>query len=102
MAKAPDRVGIRVNLTLPVHVVALLDRIAKLTGTGRATMIRDIFGSMVPELGQMAEALELAAEKKGDAYKVMGKALENVQREVDQLSLEIKTARRKSRQKKNP
>ncbi|WP_146092239.1 ribbon-helix-helix domain-containing protein, partial [Xanthomonas vasicola] len=31
----------RVNLTLPADVVAVLDRLGKVTGAGRATIIRE-------------------------------------------------------------
>ncbi len=98
---ARDRTGIRVNLTLPQEVVNVLDRIAKATGTGRATMVREVLIDGLPGLGEMARALELAAKKNSEAFTVMSKAIGSLSQEADQLNLEMKrTARRMRRVKK--
>jgi predicted DNA-binding protein len=99
MTKARN-IGIRVNLTLPADAVAVLDRIAAATGTGRATMLREVVIDGLPGLRDMATALELAQQKNTDAFKVMAKAIGNAANEADQLLLDIKRTSRRMRRKK--
>jgi metal-responsive CopG/Arc/MetJ family transcriptional regulator len=94
------RTGIRVNLTLPKDVIAVLDRISKVTGSGRASFIRELLQDGVPQFQQMAQALELAKDKNVDAYRVMAETVRELSGTVDQLSLNIKTDRRRAMRKR--
>ena len=98
----PSNVGIRVNLTLPAEVVAVLDRIAKATGTGRATMVREVLTDGLPGLSEMAHALELAQKKNADGFKLLAKGIGDLRQEAEQLEVEFKrTSRRMVRKKKS-
>lgn len=90
----------RVNLTLPDDVVAVLDRISKTTGAGRATVVREWLIDALPQLGQLAQALELAAKKNTDAFAVMEKVFRELSQSTEQAHLELKSHRRKARRKK--
>lgn len=90
----------RVNLTLPDEVIAILDRISKVTGAGRATFIRELLVDGVPMFSEMARAMELATSKNIDAFKVIGDTLKDISAQTDQLSLDIKTKRRAAMRKK--
>jgi metal-responsive CopG/Arc/MetJ family transcriptional regulator len=94
------RTGIRVNLTLPREVVDVLDRITKVTGVGRASFIRELLQDGLPQFQQMAHALELAKNKNVDVYRVMAETARDLSDSVDQLSLDIKTDRRRAMRKR--
>lgn len=96
----PANVGIRVNLTLPAEVVAVLDRIANATGTGRATMVREVLIDGLPGLADMATALEMAQKKNADGFKLLAKGIDAAVSEGQQLSLDIKRKRRAMVRKK--
>ena len=100
--KPSDRTGIRINLTLPTEVVATLDRMSAVTGAGRASIIREWLIEGHPMFDQMATALELAAAKNLDAFKVMSKAVSGIAGQADQLSLDIKRTSRAMRRKSKP
>lgn len=98
---APDRLGVRVNLTLTPELVATLDRISARTGTGRATLLREMIEGNLGTFVTMADALDLAAEKKLDAFAVLARTMDDVEKQAGQLSLDIKRTRRRAmRQKK--
>lgn len=96
----PDRPGIRVNLTLPLDAIAVLDRIANVTGAGRATLLREFICEALPGLGDMAKALEMAQQKNTDAFTVLARTLDKTVHDSQQLSLDIKRTRRRMRRKK--
>lgn len=100
--KPSDRTGTRINLTLPAEVVATLDRMGAVTGAGRASIIREWLIEGHPMFDQMATALELAASKNLDAFKVMTKAVNGIAGQADQLSLDIKRTSRAMRRKAKP
>ena len=89
--------GIRVNLTLPPEVVGILDRIAKASHTGRATMVREVLIDGLPGLAQLATALELAQQKNLDGFKLMAKSIGALADEADQLKLEMQRTSRRMR-----
>jgi predicted DNA-binding protein len=96
-----DRTGIRVNLTLPEEVVRVLDRIGKVTGSGRATILREMIEEATPHLGEMAKALEEAHRGNVDAaLRVVGSAMREVAQMGEQLDLGIKRDRRRLARKK--
>ena len=98
----PDRTGTRVNLTLSDEVVRVLDRIGKVTGSGRATIIREILDEAAPQLGHMAGALEEAHRGNVDAaLRVIGSTVREAANMGQQLDLQIKRDRRR-RSRKNP
>lgn len=90
----------RVNLTLPPEVVDTLDRLGRVTGAGRATIIREWLIEGQPMFAEMAKAAELAAAKNMDALRVMGQVLRDASAHADQMELEIKRARRAARRKR--
>ena len=90
----------RVNLTLTPEVVAVLDRMGKHTGAGRATIIREWLVEGLPHLALLADAMEMAAKKNIDAFKVMGDALKDLTNQTDQIQLEIKSTRRAAMRKR--
>ena len=94
------RIGERVNLTLPRDVIAVLDRLQAVTGAGRATFIREWLTEAVPQLQELARAVELAQAKNIDAFKVMGDVMGQVSNEADQLQLDIKKTRRAAMRKR--
>lgn len=100
--KSSDRIGIRINLTLPPEVVATLDRMGAVTGAGRASIIREFLIEGHEGLQQLARALELAAAKNLDAFKLMAKTLDQTVAEAGQLSLDIKRTSRAMRRKSKP
>lgn len=98
---APDRAGVRVNLTLTPELVATLDRISARTGAGRATLLREMIEGNLSTFVTMADALDLAAAKKIDAFAVLSRTMDDVAQQAGQLSLDIKRTRRRAmRQKK--
>lgn len=50
----------RMSITLEPQEIAILDRFATASGTPRATIIRDLIRTVVPELDKAAELIELA------------------------------------------
>lgn len=95
-----DRTGIRVNLTLPVELVAVLDRIGAVTGVGRASYIREMLLQSLPTFEAMAQALDQAHAKNQDAFKTLTKAVASVQDQAGQIGLDLKTTRRRMAHKK--
>lgn len=91
----------RVALTLPDEVIAVLDRMAKLTGAGRATFIREWLIEGLPMFEELATAMELASQQNIDAFKVMAKSLEQASNITGQMSLEMKKSRRAAMRKRN-
>lgn len=95
------RAGVRVNLTLTPELCAQLDRIERHTGTGRATLLREMIEANLSTFLTMGDALDLAAEKKLDAFSVLSRTMDELQEQAGQMSLEIKRTRRRAmRQKK--
>jgi predicted DNA-binding protein len=90
----------RVNLTLPDEVVAVLDRMGKHTGAGRATIVREWLIEGLPHFVMLADAMEMASRKNIDAFKVMSDTLKEMTSQADQMQLEIKSARRGAMRKK--
>lgn len=91
----------RVNLTLPPEVVDVLDRLGKVTGAGRATIIREWLIEGQPMFAEIARAAEMAHSKNVDALKVMGDVLREASSAADQLQLEMKTKRRAAMRKRD-
>ena len=50
MAKASDRTGIRINLTLPQDLVDTLERMSAVTSAGKASIIREFLIEAHPGL----------------------------------------------------
>lgn len=99
MANTRDRTGTRINLTLPPDLVATLDRMSGVTKAGRASIIREFLIEAHPGLQDIAQALELAAAKNMDAFKVLSKTLDESVQQSQQLSLDIKRTSRRMRRK---
>lgn len=91
----------RVNLALPPEVVDVLDRLGKVTGAGRATIIREWLIEGYPMFAEIARAAEMAHNKNVDALKVMGDVLREASSAADQLQLEMKTKRRAAMRKRD-
>lgn len=99
MDKPRDRIGIRVNLTLPPELVAILDRIGAVTSAGRASILREFLIEAAPGFEDIARALELAQANNLDAFKVLTKTLDKTVADSQQLKLDIKGTRRRMRRK---
>jgi predicted DNA-binding protein len=95
-----DRAGVRVNLTLTPELVGTLDRISSRSGTGRATLLREMLEANLATFVMMADALDLAAEKKTDAFKMLAAAMDDAAEQAGQLSLDIKRTRRRAMRRK--
>lgn len=95
-----ERIGIRVNLTLPPEVVATLDRISAVTNAGRASIIREFLIEGHHGLGDIAHALELAKQKNLDAFNVLAKSLDKTISQSEQMALEMRRTSRRMRRKK--
>ena len=91
----------RVNLTLPDEVIRVLDRMGKVTGAGRATIIREWLIEGAPMFQEMATAMEMATQKNIDAFKVIGDSLGQLSEQAGQLSLDMKRTRRAGMRKRN-
>lgn len=102
MDKPRDRIGIRVNLTLPPEVVAIIDRMGAVTGAGRASILREFICESADGFADIATALEMAAAKNTDAFKVLAKTIDKTVSDSQQLSLDIKRTRRRMRRKSKP
>lgn len=101
MSRPSDRTGTRINLTLPPEIVVTLDRMSSVTSAGRASIIREFLVEAHPGLQEMATALEMAAAKNADAFKLLAKTLDNSVKQSQQLSLDIKRTSRRMRRKKS-
>ncbi|MEQ7784587.1 hypothetical protein [Xanthomonas hortorum] len=88
------------NLTLPPEVVDVLDRLGKVTGAGRATIIREWLIEGQPMFAEMARAAEMAHNRHVDALKVMGDVLRQTAVTTNQLELAIKAKRRAAMRKR--
>ena len=100
-AKAPAKraarpQGPRVNLTLTPELDALLDRFARVSGLGKASIVTQWMTMALPQLEEMVKALELAAAKNLDAFTVIERAMREVGSEAAQLELDMKNARRRA------
>lgn len=97
-----DRNGIRVNLTLPEETIRVLDRMSAVTGAGRATIIRQWLEEAGPQLAEMATAMERATQGNVDAaLRMLGRTLDTASSDAQQLSLNIKSDRRKAMRKRS-
>ena len=96
-----DRAGVRVNLTLTLETVSILDRMGAVTGTGRATILREMIEEGAPQLAQMAAALEHAhSQRPADALKLLAQAVDSMNTQTGQMSLDIKRTRRRAMRKR--
>lgn len=89
-----DRTGIRVNLTLPSEVVAVIDRMGGVTGMGRATIVRQWMEAAAPAMLDVAKSLELAQQNDLDAYRVLAKQIGGLANDAGQIALDLKNKRR--------
>lgn len=88
------RTGIRVNLTLPKGLIASIDRIGRVTGTGRASLIREWLEGMDSGIQAMAHALELAQKNNLDAFTVMASTMKDAIAQGEQAQLDLGRKRR--------
>lgn len=91
----------RVALTLPDEVIAVLDRMGKVSGAGRATIIREWLIEGLPAWEGVATAMELAAEKNIDAFKVIEETLRDAVSEAEQVQLQLGPRRRAAMRKRS-
>lgn len=94
--------GIRVNLTLPTELVAVLDRIGAVSGIGRASFIREMLLQSLPTFEAMAKGMEQAQAQNLDAFKTLVKAVDTVRSQADQIGLDLKSRHRRMARKKKP
>jgi predicted DNA-binding protein len=94
------RTGVRVNLTLPPEVDHVLARVAEAAGTGKSSIVRELLVSMVPQLGEMAAALEGLRAGQVDSLAAVSKALRGVGDRTAQAELELKSLRAMARKRR--
>ncbi|MCB0074371.1 MAG: ribbon-helix-helix protein, CopG family [Caldilineaceae bacterium] len=90
----------RVNLSLPDEVVRVLDRMSKVTGAGRATIIREWLIEGLPHFVEMATAMEMAQQRNIDAFKVVSTTLRDLTDRTSQIELDLKKHRAAMRKRK--
>lgn len=90
----------RVNLTLPSQVIEVLDRLGKVTGAGRATIIREWLIEGQPLFAEMARAAEMVNDRNVDALKVMGDVLRAAVHQGEQMELDVRATRRAAMRKR--
>lgn len=93
-------IGTRVNLTLPPEIMSVIDRICSVSGTGRASFIRQMLIEITPHLESVALGLEQAKANNLDAFKTLSRAVDEVRAQTDQMGLDLKKSRRMMRKKK--
>lgn len=93
MRRPPDS-RTRVNLTPPPEVLAVLDRMSKASGVGKATIITQWLSESLPQLHSLASAMEQASRGNVDAFTTMIAALQEAASESKQLELEVRSQRR--------
>lgn len=95
------RQGPRVNLTLPPDLDAILHRLGELTGTGKASFVRQWLIGIQPQLVDMVRALELAQAGNIDGLNVMAKAVRSAVSQGEQAELELQRVRRVARRRQH-
>lgn len=98
--RAPRIQGPRVSITATPELDHVLGRIAAGTGTGKATFVREWLLDALPQLEQLATAIELAKSGNVDAFAIMAQVVRDASSEADQLSLDIKRDRRRAMRKR--
>lgn len=83
------------NLSLSDPLVGHLRRIKAVSGVGVATVLREMLENNIGSFKAMADALEEAEARKGDPFKHLLRVLKASADDIDQLQLEITTARRR-------
>ena len=91
---------IRVNLTVDPVVDHLLRRMSKATGVGKATIISQWLLESLPQLEQLALAMEQAASGNIDAFNTMIGAIRSSLGDTKQLEMDVRTKRRAVMRKK--
>lgn len=90
----PGRLGTRVNLTLPDEVISVIDRLSAASQHGRATVIRGLLEESVPQLAQLADALEKAQQNPFDSLKDIADLLRTSTAQAEQMELDIRKERK--------
>lgn len=94
-----DRIGVRVNLTLPVELVEQIDRIATVTKGNRARLVRSWLVEAMPVWREVADALELAKRNEAEGLRKIQAVLKGTGDVAQQMSLDIKNTRRRLKRK---
>lgn len=96
MAKPDRRTGTRVNLTLTDDVIQVLDRMSAVTGSGRATLIREFLADSLPIFSQLADAMEAASKQSNNVLSMVSSLIQEQTSRLQQLDLEIQPKRRRA------
>lgn len=91
--------GPRVNLTLDADLVDILDRMGRITGAGKATLIKGWLEGMKPQLKQLLRALELAEQQNVDAVEAATDVLQKLAEDSSQMTLDLEKKGRSLRRK---
>ena len=92
---SPDRLGTRVNLTLPDEVIEALDVYAAAKGSRRSTVVRAWLEDAAPMMKAAAQAIETAKKNEAEGMKQIASILGQASKVSGQMELEIKAARRR-------
>lgn len=96
------RIGTRVNLTLPADVDAAVGHIADIVGTGKASVIRGWLESMLPQLIEMARAIEAVQAGSADGLDALSGVLRSSVKKAEQAEMRLVKARAMPRLKAVP
>lgn len=89
---AKNSPSIRVNLSLPPEVVAVVDRMASVTGTGRSTVVRELLCDALPMFEQLADALESAHMGNRQALELVADTVQQVAADVVGQAADLRIA----------
>ena len=90
----------RITITLKPETKAILDRLAEASGQPASSFIAEMVDEAAPTMFQpIIEALELAKDKKTEAWDVLNSMLSKSQYQAAQLTLNIHEEKRKSEEK---
>lgn len=99
--RPPRPQGPRVNLTLPEDLDAVLGRLCRAMGTGKASFIREMLIGSTPQLVQMAEAAEMmVARNIPEGLGLLAKTMREASGQAQQVEMQLGKKRRAIRRKK--
>lgn len=98
--KGPERR--RVQVTLSVETWAIVERIAELTGSPKATLLAEVFDAALPSFETTLKALELAKQQPREAQRLVSNyaAQQVMQLQQAQLDLDNRITAHEAKPKK--
>ena len=85
--KGPERR--RVQVTLSVETWAMVERIAELTGSPKATLLAEVFDAALPSFETTIKALELAKQQPREAQRLVSTYAAQQVMQLQQAQLDL-------------